>query len=101
MTLRRKPFALQGLTLSIGTTRPRRDRSVLLLATPALMGCYLEAIGFNSTVRIPAKIKAAPAKPTFVTPSFPKVTAVARANTGSNAKISAVRVELVYCWPHV
>src|SRR4051812_42142253 len=65
------------------------------------MGCQLEAIGFNSTIRIPAKIKAAPANPTFVTPSFAKTTAVARANTGSKAKITAVRVALVYRWPHV
>src|SRR5580698_2339106 len=58
-------------------------------------GCGPKRKGFNSTIRMPARMSAAPASARTESTSPAIRYAVTQANTGSMAKISAVRVGLV------
>src|SRR6185437_13138487 len=99
-TFTRQPFR-EPDTLSIGICCRDRRRARLLLQEVLLMGCWLRPTGFNTTRRMPARISSPPTTAPAVNHSPPKVTAVTSANTGSRAKMSAVRVALVYCCAHV
>ena len=56
---------------------------------------------FSSTAKMPSRISAPPHKASTVVFSPPNNTAVIKAKTGSRAKMSAVRVGVVYCCAQV
>src|SRR5450759_4121681 len=57
-----------------------------------------DRMGFNSTNKIPAKIRAAPAAARTESTSPARRKDVIQAKTGSSEKIRAVRVGVVNCW---
>ncbi len=80
---------------------PAEDLSGAFRLTRSSYFGFRRKVNFSSTNKIPPTMRVPPSTEDHRSSSPPATTAVIKANTGSSAKISAVRVGVVYCWAQV